>query len=222
MHGCVLGPRLRRARWILQWSPKQLLPQSSVEPITSHWHVFWLFMVPQAYGKYYISLIEMYKGSNAFRAPRPARVGGPSPGARARCLLFCVQSPGPARATIGNCLCTWEPPRPDLAGPIPPPAIRAPGRREWGPSPGARVAGWPLPIICVGRAIFTYTHNCQLFVCTSRRTHTQLPIVYECGSLRGPIPCSVANYLCRSGCLHVHTQLPIVYVCGPSPGPTSI
>ena len=74
MHGCVPGPRLRRARWILQWSPKQLLPQSSVEPITSHWHVFWPFMGPQAYGKYYISLIGMYKGSIAFRAP--GRRGG--------------------------------------------------------------------------------------------------------------------------------------------------
>ena len=52
-----------------------------------------------------------------------------------------------------------------------------------GPSPG-----WPLPIICVGRAVFTY-HTIGNYFCRSRRTqvHTQLPIVYVGGSLRGPI-----------------------------------
>ena len=45
VHGCVPGPCLRRARWILQCSPKQLLKHRSMEPITNHWHVFWPFIV---------------------------------------------------------------------------------------------------------------------------------------------------------------------------------
>ena len=45
VHGGVPGPCLRRARWILQCSPKQLFPHRSTEPITNHWHVFWPFIV---------------------------------------------------------------------------------------------------------------------------------------------------------------------------------
>ena len=45
VQGSVPGPCLRRARWILQCSPKQLLSHCSMEPITNHWHVFWPFIV---------------------------------------------------------------------------------------------------------------------------------------------------------------------------------
>ena len=67
---------------------------------------------------------------------------------------------------------------------IPPPAVRAPGRRGWGPSPGDRAAGWPLPIICVGRAVHP---QLPIIYVSQVHTHTQLPIIYVHGSLRGPI-----------------------------------
>ena len=144
----------------------------------------------------------------------PGRWGwGPSPGARAgRCWLFVYIGPHTELAiicvgqvhthTITNCLCTWEPPRPNIAGPItspppPPPAIRALGWQGWGLSPGARVAGWPLPIICVGRAVFmytqlpiiyvgvrlnvpTYTHNYQLFMYVGASAAQAGPITPPC------------------------------------------
>ena len=193
--------------------------------------------------------------------------GGPSSGARARCLLFCVQSPGPAGAgghpqgcrladptssaaaradrcqlfvyvgppsrthTIGNYLCVrrdvhthnWQlfmyvgPSTARSSWSIPPPpAVRAPGRQGWGAVP----RGSGQLFVWVGPS--SRTHTIANYLCVRRDVQTQLPIVYVRGTLRGPIPCSVANYLCRSGRLHVHTQLPIVYVRGPSLGPTSI
>ena len=52
VHGCVPGPCLRRARWILQCSPKQLLPHCSMEPITNHLHVLVPFIVMLWYTHY--------------------------------------------------------------------------------------------------------------------------------------------------------------------------
>ena len=68
--------------------------------------------------------------------------------------------------TITNCLCRWEPSAAPYSWciPAPPPCRHSPEPARVGPSPGARAAGWPLPIICVGLAVFTYTHNCQLFM----------------------------------------------------------
>ena len=69
---------------------------------------------------------------------------------------YLCRSRTPRRTyTISNCLCTWEPPWPDLAGPLTPPAVRA---------PGARAAGWPANYLCGSDRLHVHTHNYQLFM----------------------------------------------------------
>ena len=205
MHGCVPGPCLRRARWILQRSPKQLLSQSSVEPITSHWHVFWPFMVPQAYGKHYISLIGMYKRSNAFRAPG-RRGRGPSSGAQASRPYQLRWCSGGSQAAVPS-------------EPL--------GRRGRGPSPralaltmltlGPRRSGLRkrarTPEFCED-VVSTYIQNCQLFVysevVSTYIQNCQL-FVYVGASRR---TYRIVNCLCTWERLDVHTELPIVCVRG--------
>ena len=72
-------------------------------------------MVPQAYGKYYIFLIGMYKRSNAFRAP-DRRGRGPSPGAQAGRPYQLRWCSGGSQVAVPS-------------EPL--------GQQGWGPSPGA-------------------------------------------------------------------------------------
>ena len=92
VHGCVPGPCLRRARWILQCSPKQLLPHCNMEPITNHLHVFWPFIVTVWY-------TQTMSVSNR-KCPHPP--GGP--------YLVNEERGGPlaAQALFSSNVCTWN------------------------------------------------------------------------------------------------------------------
>ena len=92
VHGCVLGPCLRRARWILQCSPKQLLPHYDMEPITNHLHVFWPFIVTVWY--------TQTMGVSNRKCPHPP--GGP--------YLVNEERGGPlaAQALFSSDVCTWN------------------------------------------------------------------------------------------------------------------
>ena len=126
------------------------------------------------------------------QSPGPARVG-PSPGARAgRCQLFTyVGLHTQLRIvyvrvnlhkythTIGNCLCTWEPPRPDLAGMLPPPLLSEPRAGEDGGRPQGlgRQAGRCQLFVWVGPS--SRTHIIANYLCRSRRTHTITNFTWE-------------------------------------------
>ena len=114
-------------------------------------------------------------------------------------------------------------------------AFRAPGRREWGgilrgSGGGQAIAnylcksrrpGVHTAIICVGRDGREYTHSYQLFMYVGASAARSAP-PYSYSIPPPPLHrgsggtqkrrLAIANYLCRSGHLHVHTQLPIIYV----------
>ena len=131
-------------------------------------------MVPQAYGKHYISLTGMYKRSNVFRAP----------GRRGR-GRWSGQPAFPRRNALqGHWLSLCS-----LGGR----GARASGRAEARPHAralqGRRLdVQTELPIVCVCGSVSTYIQNCQLFVYVraSRRTY-RIASCMVGGSLRGPI-----------------------------------
>ena len=92
VHGCVPGPCLRRAIWILQCSPKQLLPHCDMEPITNHLHVFWPFIVTVWY--------TQTMGVSNRKCPHPP--GGP--------YLVNEERGGSlaAQALFSSDVCTWN------------------------------------------------------------------------------------------------------------------
>ena len=111
----------------------------------------------------------------------------PSPGARARCFLYCVQSPGPA-----------------MAGGIP----RGSDGSQAVANYLCRSRRTHSNYLCRSRRPGVHTQLPTIYVRGSLRGR-----IYEGWGRPQGLRLAVANiYMCTSGRLYVHTQLPIIYV----------